>query len=225
MDPFETILSKIEEEAHQAPFNVDVEAYRRARRDPRVPILVAGSQAAPVCMFARDLGVEEVLRGQPLIGSAGRRVRSAVFERMCAGKHADPPYWAAALKYVMLTNTVPYKPVGNVEFDRETKSRFRPFIEELLVSVWEGRIIIPMGEGAFKWFSPYGAPGEVVSFWDDKARRFTDELEVTLRATVNGREKTKSVILAPVPHPSPRSPFMKDFPALLNARLERYLPL
>ena len=217
------LLARIEDEAAREEFPIDIEVYRRAGRPPLAPILSAGNKRADVCFFARDLGVEEVLRGEPLIGSAGRRVRRAVVEHVAPGKAFDPPFYTAGSPRMFLTNTVPYKPVGNVEFSREVKSRFRPFIEELLVSVWTGAIIIPMGEGAFKWFAPYAPEREVLRYWDDRERRFTGTMTVTLRAVVDGVEMAKEVTLAPVPHPSPRSPFMKDFTRLLEGRLKQFL--
>lgn len=218
------ILAGIEAEAKRAPFDVDTAVYKRARRPTTSPILAAGNVEAALCLFARDLGQEEVLRGQPLIGSAGRRVRKALFERLFPGKQPDPPFYSAVLQHVLLTNTVPFKPTGNKEYDRETKSRFRPFIEDLLVNVWTGHDLIPMGEGAFKWFAPYAEKGAVLAFWDDRARRFHDTLEVTLTAGDGEERAEKRVTLAPIPHPSPRSPFMAEFPMLLDARLEQFLP-
>lgn len=219
-----TILANIEAEARREPFPIDKVVYERAQRKATTPILTAGSLRASLCMFARDLGHEEVLRGEPLVGSAGRRVRRAIFERMAPNAKPDPPLYQAALKHVLLTNTVPYKPVNNVEFDRATKTRFRPYIEQLLVLAWEGRNIIPMGEGAFKWFAPYAPPRDVVAFWDDRDRRFTETMDVTITAMMDGEPTEKTFTLAPVPHPSPRSPFMMEFPDLLEARLNQFLP-
>ncbi len=223
MSSLTEILHNIEKEANRAPFDLDVEAYRRAKRRPTEPILAAGNLEAPLCLFARELGKEEVLRGQPLIGSAGRRVRRALFDRVARGRTPDPPFYSQALQHVLLTNTVPYKPAGNKEYDRETKSRFRPYIEELLVNVWSGDRLVPMGEGAFKWFAPYAEKGAVLEFWEDRVNRFTGTMEVTLTADFHGERSEKRVTLAPIPHPSPRSPFMDQFPALLEQRLDEFL--
>jgi uracil-DNA glycosylase len=223
MSSLTQILRDIEVEAKREPFDLDIDVYKRAKRPPNVPILLAGNVEAPLCLFARDLGHEEVLRGQPLIGAAGRRVRRAIFERVARNKAPDPPFYSAALDYVLLTNTVPYKPVGNKEYDRATKSRFRPFIEDLLVNVWTGQSLVPMGEGAFKWFAPYAGKGAVLEFWDDRERRFYGAMEVTLTSEANGEHTEKRVTLAPIPHPSPRSPFMAQFPELLEHRLDQFL--
>lgn len=222
MSSLTNILAGIETEARRAPFDVDTDVYKRARRQSWSAILLAGNLEADLCLFARDLGQEEVLRGQPLIGSAGRRVRKALFERVAPGKSPDPPFYSAVLDHVLLTNTVPYKPVSNVEYDRATKTRFRPFIEDLLVNAWTGTTLIPMGEGAFKWFAPYAEKGAVLAFWDDRDARFQSDIEVTVTSDANYERTEKRITLAPIPHPSPRSPYMADFPALLEARLDRY---
>ncbi|HEY3265497.1 MAG TPA: uracil-DNA glycosylase family protein [Armatimonadota bacterium] len=224
MSTLTQILANIESEAKRAPFDIDKMAYRKAHRPPTVPILAAGNMESSLCLFARDLGQEEVLRGQPLIGSAGRRVRKALFERLYPKRHPDSPFYTAILNDVLLTNTVPYKPAGNVEYDRATKSRFRPYIEELLVNVWTGHALIPMGEGAFKWFAPYAEKGTVVAFWDDRENRFRGTLDVTVTAMDQGERTEKVITLAPIPHPSPRSPFMAEFPDRLAERLEAFLP-
>lgn len=217
------ILAGLEAEARREPFDLDIAAYKRAGRPPAAPILLAGNPESELCLFARDLGQEEVLRGQPLIGSAGRRVRKAIWDRLYPNKTADPPFYSQILKHVMLTNTVPYKPVNNVEYDRTTKSRFRPFVEDLLVNVWTGSNLIPMGEGAFKWFAPYAEKGLVVAFWDDREARFTGTLEVTVTCDAGGEHTEKVTTLAPIPHPSPRSPYMAQFPKLLEQRLDQFL--
>jgi uracil-DNA glycosylase len=217
------ILAAIEAEAKREPFDLDIAAYRRAGRPPAAPILLAGNVEAPLCLFARDLGQEEVLRGQPLVGSAGRRVRKAIWERLYPNKTPDPPFYSQILQRIMLSNTVPYKPVDNVEYNRATKSRFRPFIEDLLVNVWTGSTLVPMGEGAFKWFAPYAEKGVVLAFWDNRDVRFTGTLQVTVTCEAGGEHTEKTVTLAPIPHPSPRSPYMAQFPKLLEQRLDQFL--
>ena len=42
---------------------------------------------APVCVFARDLGKDEVAAGEPLIGAGGRLVRAGLYE----AKFGEPP--------------------------------------------------------------------------------------------------------------------------------------
>ena len=212
MSTLTQILANIESEAKRAPFDIDKLAYRKAHRPPTVPILAAGNMESALCLFARDLGQEEVLRGQPLIGSAGRRVRKALFERLYPKRQPDPPYYTAVLNHVLLTNTVPYKPAGNVEYDRATKSRFRPFIEELLVNVWTGNALIPMGEGAFKWFAPYAEKGAVLAFWDDREARFHGDARRDGDGDGPGRAHRKGHHPGPDPSPVAAQPLHGGVP-------------
>jgi hypothetical protein len=69
------LIAATRREAEAADFPIDEPVYRRAGRDPKEPILFAGSLDSPVCFMGRDLGKDEVAAGQPLIGAAGRLVR------------------------------------------------------------------------------------------------------------------------------------------------------
>jgi uracil-DNA glycosylase len=112
------LIAALRREADVADFPIDEPVYRRVGRDPKDPILFAGSLDAPVCIVGRDLGKDEVAAGQPLIGAAGRLVRLGVLAAWGdhGGHEPQPqpgPPLQEALRYVMLTNTVPYKPPGN----------------------------------------------------------------------------------------------------------------
>lgn len=124
------------------------------------------------------------------------------------------------IERVLLTNTVPYKPPGNKAYLMKVKNRFRPFIEQLFVFHWQGDQIITLGTEAFKWFAPYGASGEVESFYrrDD---RFDKQLKVNFQAiNSEGRSQTKTVTLLPLPHPSPlNQKYYAAFPKMLQTRL------
>src|SRR5947209_7118567 len=76
------LLARTETEARREEFSLDTPPYHKANRDPNVPILFAGSLDSPVAFFARDLGWNEVLQGEPLIGDAGQRVRKALFRHL-----------------------------------------------------------------------------------------------------------------------------------------------
>ncbi len=65
------LIDAVQHEAERADFPVDRPVYKRAGRDPSRPILCAGALGAPVCVFARDLGKDEVAAGEPLIGAGG----------------------------------------------------------------------------------------------------------------------------------------------------------
>src|SRR5436309_3342528 len=74
------LLTAIRQEADRGEFPIDEPVYRRSERDPKDPILFAGSLEAPLCVIGRDLGKDEVSAGQPLIGAAGRLVRLGIIE-------------------------------------------------------------------------------------------------------------------------------------------------
>ena len=81
------LIEAVHREAKCADFPVDTAVYQRSDKDPTRPILYAGSLDAPVCVFARDLGKDEVAAGEPLIGAGGRLVRAGLYEAW----HGEPP--------------------------------------------------------------------------------------------------------------------------------------
>jgi uracil-DNA glycosylase len=214
------LVEDVHQEAIRAEFPIDEPVYRRAEKDPFRPILFAGSLDAPVCVFGRDLGKDEVAVGEPLVGAGGRLVRSAVYE----ARFGEPPKKSdrrieAALQDVLLTNTVPYKPPGNKAYTEAVKARFRPFVAELLAVHWRGDRVISLGTEAFQWFARYADPEEVAAFWarDD---RYESELACEIVVEVDGKTKRKPITLAPLPHPSPLNQrWYKLFPALILQRL------
>lgn len=210
-DALARLAAAIEREARRAPFDVCEETYRAARRDPHVPIVCAGAPGARWCAVGRELGRDEVLRGEPLVGAAGRRLRRAWHEARRGPAPAGEREFRAVLEDVLLMNLVPYRPVGNRAYDRATVERFRPFAERLLADVWTGDVVLSLGQDATLWFAPYAEPGAVERLWEDAAARFRASLPVV----VGGRR----LLLAPLPHPSPLSPFRAEFPALVAARL------
>lgn len=215
---------KIESEARKGDMSLDTPVYEQAGRDPHTPILIAGNLNANLAFFARDLGRDEVLQGEPLIGGAGQRVRKAVYRALF---QKDPPRGDTRLQdatdHILLTNTVPYKPIENKAYPGAVKERFRPFVAELLVCHWKGDRIITMGTEAFLWFEPYAEKGAIQAFWKRKDR-FESEITVTLRAECEGKPASKEVTLAPLPHPSPLNrTYLELFPDMLRNRLEKYL--
>ncbi len=206
-----SLVAAIEREARRAPFDVCLETYSAAGRDPAVPILCAGALDAPVCFFGRELGREEVQIAEPLVGAGGRRLRRAAHEALLGPAPASERRFAALLSHVFLTNTVPYRPVDNRAYDRATVARFRPFVEELLGRRWTGTRVVALGQEAHRWFAPYAQPGAVEAQWADTERRFS----ARLRLRIAGRD----VELACVPHPSPLSPFKARFAEYLTGHL------
>ena len=224
-EKLESLLAQIREEAQREEFSLDHEVYQTAGRDPWQPILFAGDLDSPVAFFARDLGRDEVKSGQPLYGAAGSLVRRGIYQTVYGAAAGGSEDLQKAADQVALTNTVPYKPLGNKAYPVKVKERFRPFLEKLLVCYWQGQYIIPLGSEALKWFAPYAAKGQVVEFSKNQ-QRFTLSLEITMIACdFDGIEHQKQVTLAPLPHPSPlNQKYYALFPQMLLERLATVTP-
>ena len=210
-DPLAELASDIEREARRAPFDVCRATYVAAKRDPNVPIVCAGSTSARWCLVGRELGREEVHAGEPLVGMGGRRLRRAVHETLVGPAGKAERAFRPVLDRVLLANLVPYRPVDNEAYDKATVARFRPFLERLLADVWTGDVVLSLGETAMKWFAPYARDGDVAALWADADARFRDTLDIAVRG--------RRLVLAPLPHPSPLSPFKKEFASLVARRL------
>ena len=216
----EELKDAVRHEALQGDFPVDLEVYQRLGKDPSIPILFGGSLKAKVCFLGRDLGKDEVGSGQPLIGAGGRMIRVGVYE----GRHGAPPpredkRIESILEDVLLTNTVPYKPPGNKAYSDAIKERFRPFIEELLVDHWQGHRLISLGTEAFQWFAPYVERNRLMLFWQSETR-FEEDLSLELTAGKGKDALSKTITLAPLPHPSPLNRrWLPLIPELLRKRL------
>lgn len=209
------LLDEIAAEARKKSFPLDRPAYVAAGREPLAPILCAGNLKAKLCVMGRDLGRQEVARGQPLCGAAGRHLRRGLFAHVFDRPPADDAELDLVLSRVLLTNTVPFKPPGNKAYAPEIVARFRPYVARLLVRHWQGADVLALGAGALAWFAPYGPDGAVVALGADP-ERFGKSLEVRI---VDG-EAAKVMRLFPLPHPSPLNVrYFKAFPALLAARL------
>jgi len=222
MSTLETLLINIQQEAKRASFPVDVEVYTSAGRDPTYPILYAGNLNSQICFLGRDLGKDEVLANQPLYGASGTMVRQGLYRAIHGRQGQNKQELATVCERVLLTNTVPYKPPGNKAYTTEVKERFRPFIERLLVLHWQGSQIITLGNEAFKWFSPYGARGELNSFFQESGR-YRNQINILLTAqNLQGEVEQRQVTLLPLPHPSPlNQKYYAQFPGLLQERLNQ----
>jgi uracil-DNA glycosylase len=217
----DALLQEIEAEARRAPFPIDEPVYEQARRDPHVPVLFAGSLAARVCSFGRDLGRDEVRWAQPQVGAAGREVRSGVLRAL--GEAPDPgdKRLEAALHHILLSNTVPFKPPGNKAYPDRVKERFRPFVARFLAEFWQGDHVVTLGTEAFMWFEPYCEPGALAAFWK-REDRYEADLPCVLRAATPSGPIQRALTLGPLPHPSPLNQrWVAAFPGLLDARLRR----
>lgn len=207
----DAISDATQREAQREAFPIDTPVYEAAGRQPTAPILCAGALEARVLFFARDLGKDEVHAGEPLIGAAGRKVRGGV-QRATGSEDA--------LAHVLLTNTVPYKPPGNKAYNKSVIERFRPTQAALLGLAWRGELVLTLGNKAFEWFKPYAPKGALAEFWADEQRRYGETLSVELSGSWNGEPFSKTVTLAPLPHPSPlNATWYPRFDGLLDARL------
>ncbi len=223
MCDLDILITQVQQEAQREEFPIDIPVYNSADLEPTKPILYAGNLQSPLCFFGRDLGKEEVHARQPLIGTSGTMVREGFYYAI--HKHKAPSRKDldnTTIDRVLLTNTVPYKPPGNKAYLMKVKKRFRPFLEQLFVFHWQGDQVITLGTEAFKWFAPYGAKGEVDSFFrrDD---RFEQQLTVNISTKNNlGMPQTKALTLLPLPHPSPlNQKYYAAFPKMLQNRLSQ----
>jgi len=222
MRTIEQLIEAVRQEAARSEFPVDAPVYERAGRDPGEPVLYAGSLDAPVCVFARDLGKDEVAAGQPLIGAGGRLVRAGLFrEALGAEPPASDKRLEAILPHALLTNTVPYKPPGNKAYPTSVKERFRPFLAELLAVHWRGGDrIITLGTEAFQWFRPYAAEASALDEFWSRDDRYEAEIQCTVVSGEGPKTVRKPITLLPLPHPSPLNQrWYKLFPDLLARRL------
>ncbi len=221
MKKITNLIAQLQAEAQREEFPIDRPVYESAGLDPTAPILYGGNLASQLCIFARDLGKDEVSAQQPLYGAAGRLVRQGLYRAMFHQEPTSPGDLQMVCDRVLLTNTVPYKPPGNKAYSTAVKERFRPFLERLLVEHWQGDRIITLGNEAFQWFTPYGKKGELKEFFQ-RSDRYTASLELTLTATdPQGIIQPKLVTLMPLPHPSPlNQKYYAQFPLLLAARLK-----
>jgi uracil-DNA glycosylase len=218
------LIAAVRREADEADFPIDEPVYRRAGRDPKDPILFAGSLEAPVCFVGRDLGKDEVAAGQPLIGAAGRLVRIGILSAwggrdIAESRPAKDLPLQDALEHALLTNTVPYKPPGNKAYAESVRRRFRPFLEKLLSHHWKGHHLITLGTEAFQWFEPYCEAAEFRSRGKTEAR-FESAFRCRLPLDDGDQRQAKEITVFPLPHPSPLNQrWYGKFPEMLADRL------
>ena len=215
------LLREVRAEAERAQFPIDEEVYQSTGKDPLEPILYSGSLHARFCVVGRDLGRDEVRLGQPQVGAAGRKVRLGLLEAVGIQANAKDRHLEAALELATLTNLVPYKPPGNKAYSSSIRERFRPFLARLLVNHWQGERVLTLGTEAFQWFAQYAEPGAADALWQ-REDRYEQELPCIIRANDGGEERKRSVMVAPLPHPSPlNQAWIARFPELLQGHLRR----
>ncbi len=214
------LINQIRQEAERESFPIDIPVYQSVNKDPLEPILYYGNLKSNICVFGRDLGRDEVIAGQPLIGAAGTLVRQGFYQEIHQTTTTDKKELETVCTRLILTNTVPYKPPENKAYLEKVKKRFRPFIEQLLVNYWQGNQIITLGTEAFKWFKIYGNKDEIEEFWQHR-ERYQSKLNLNLIAKdPQGKQTQKQVTIYPLPHPSPlNQKYYNLFPAMLKLRL------
>lgn len=225
MPDIEQLIAQIQQEAQSAEFPIDEPVYREAGLEPTQPILYGGNLESQLCIFARDLGKDEVHARQPLYGAAGKLVRQGLYRAICGYEPSKNTDLTVVLDRVLLTNTVPYKPPGNKAYTETVKKRFRPFLEQFLVLHWQGDKIITLGNEAFNWYSPYAAKGTLKEFFE-RSDRYARTIQVTLTAKdEQWNLHSKPVTLYPLPHPSPlNQQYYAQFPQMLQQRLTEIFP-
>ena len=206
---------------------IDLDVYAACERDWRVPVLGLGPANAPLCIFGRDPGRTEVERQHPFVGRGGQLLRAGLHRyRLGLSEAAPAPTFDEALAAggdVFWLNTVPYKPLGNKAWSMAAKRRFQPLVAELLLGAWRGRTVIVLGREAFFWFS-IGQPAQTGAALRDFWTR-DDRYTATLMIDYHHGGLARSLLLAPLPHPSPANAvWFKRFPALLATRLEQLAP-
>ena len=223
MSSIEQLIKQIQAEAEREEFPIDIPVYKSAKKNPYEPILYFGNLNSNICFFGRDLGKDEVIAGQPLIGAAGTLVRQGFYQAIYKKETNDRAKLESIKDRLILTNTVPYKPPGNKAYTQKVKKRFRPFIEQLLVNHWQGTQIITLGTEAFKWFENYSSKEEFNKFWSQGDSRYETSLNINLTAEeANDQKSKKQVTLYPLPHPSPlNQKYYYKFPSMLQNTISR----
>jgi uracil-DNA glycosylase len=218
-ETIEDLVRSIETEAKRAAFPVDHDVYTRCGADPAKCVLYCGNLESDVAFFARDLGRDEVRLQEPLVGAAGKLVRTAVFRSLGGTGVPSADDLKNAAKSVLLTNTVPWKPPNNLAYSDEVKDRFRPFVTRFLVRHWRGSYLITLGTEAFHYWARYAPAGSLAAFWK-REDKWVSEFPVTIETDGADGRLSRTLILAPLPHPSPlNQKYYKQFPAMVAQRL------
>ncbi len=215
----DALRQEMEASARRLGLPLDRSAYRAAGRSAWAPILCAGNPRAQICIVGRDLGRDEVLQGQPLVGASGRAVRQGILSALGRTAAPEDRLLEAALPHVLLCNLVPYKPLGNRAFSASVRETFRPFLERVLVRHWRGNAVLTLGNEAYAWFERYS-----VQPWQDLPARARYACEVACEIRIDAGREHRRLTVCPLPHPSPaNATWRRHFPELLARRLDKWL--
>lgn len=99
-------------------------------------VLYTGNPCADVIAIGRDLGSDEILKSEVLVGPAGQRFRKTVKKLKM-----DP------LEDFFLCNTVPLRPANNRAFPKDVRVFARPLLKEIITIV-DPLIILTLGQEA-----------------------------------------------------------------------------
>lgn len=187
---------------------LDTDCYARHGRDPAQPLLGLGPPSARLCFVGRDPGEREIAQWRPFVGASGRQIRALL-----------PP---GAEDEVFWINTVPYKPRGNKAWPAGVRRAFHAVLFPLLLRQWQGADVLTFGSEAFHWFGlaqPEALRRELAAFWA-RPDRFSSSLPLVFE----GEGQRRTLVLHPLPHPSPANAQWKlRFPQLLQSRLQQLL--
>jgi uracil-DNA glycosylase len=196
----------------------DLDVYTAANRDPDEPVLGLGPKSASIALFGRDPGRHEIIRGMPFVGVGGQKLRAGLYRAANGGQ--SPPDIEAAISAgdpYFWVNTVPYKPIENKAWSAAIVRSFAPLVAELVLSCWDGRDVITLGDGALRWFGLFDpTTKKAIAEFAARDDKFSTSLEIELRVG----ELARTLRLHPLPHPSPlNATWLARFPGLLDARL------
>lgn len=200
----------------------DLDVYTAFGRDPAEPILGLGDPRARIAIFGRDPGRDEVRHGLTFIGQGGQKVRAGLHRALFDGAPFDFDASVRAGAYTFWANMVPFKPFENKAWPPAVIRSFQPIVADLLVNGWSGTDLIPLGDGAFKWFAMgrKDVANALKAHWA-REDRFETSIAVEIVATApDGGPIARTITLHPLPHPSPlNATWAPRFPGLLDARL------
>jgi uracil-DNA glycosylase len=199
-----SVTQEVEAVLQEMAVPIDQQAYANAGRSPRMPIWYDGEPRSQLAFLARDLGREEVSQGRPLCGPSGQAIRGQVAKVLGSDAHA------------MYLNTVPFKPPFNKAYPQSVRHRFREYVLWFLTHVWQGRYLMTLGKEAFDWFLPYVPRDGKAAFhglWSSGDWQGSKDVTLTYAGV------QRQIVILPLPHPSGRSRYRKQFPELLERRL------
>lgn len=210
----EPLRAAFRAEAERGDMPIDHEVYQAYSLPLTEPVLLgSGSLDSPLGIFGRDPGRTEIQLREPFVGKGGQHIRNGLHRAMHG---TDCPSLQASIDVgstVFWANTVPYKPLGNKAWSVGIKRRFLPIVRELLREHWKGEHLITCGRVAFFWFAlaDRSLQPALEQHWA-RQDRFESSLSIQL--------DHKTIVLHPLPHPSPlNATWYKRFPSLMDRRL------